>query len=129
MKNVLTDMQELRASRMILAVKMRTLLLFLSTLLLLARPATAADPVGNWLRPSTGGMIAVLDRGGKLFGKVGSTKDPLKAGMGGTAIVPAASKADQNRWQSDIPNLEDGKTYAATITSYKPNSLAVEGCA
>ena len=90
--------------------------------------ATAADPFGTYLRPSTGGQVLFYDCAGKLCGKVVKVADPAKQDTVGKLILDGATKSGDNAWKGKLLNLEDGKTYAGTVTVLDANSIKLEGC-
>jgi uncharacterized protein (DUF2147 family) len=77
--------------------------------------ATAADPYGTYLRPSTGGQVQFYDCGGKLCGKVVKVKDPTKKDTVGKVILSGAAKTGENTWKGNLLNLDDGKTYSGNL--------------
>ena len=91
--------------------------------------ATAADPYGTYLRPSTGGQVQLYDCGGKLCGKVVAVKDQSKKDTVGKVIMNGAAKSGDNVWKGDLLNLEDGKTYSGVVTLEGPKALNLKGCA
>lgn len=90
--------------------------------------ATAADPFGTYVRPSTGGQVQFYDCGGKLCGKVVKASDPSKKDHVGKVIMSGAAKSGDGVWKGDLLNLEDGKTYSGSITVKGPKEIHLEGC-
>ena len=95
---------------------------------LLAGAATAADPYGTFVRPSTGAQVQFYDCGGKLCGKVVKAADPTKQDAVGKLILNGAAKAGDNAWKGNLLSLEDGKTYAGTLTVLGATEIKLEGC-
>jgi uncharacterized protein (DUF2147 family) len=91
--------------------------------------AIAADPYGLFERPSTGTQVQFYDCGGKLCGKVTKVKNPAKQKEVGTVILNGATKVGDNKWNGDLLNSEDGKTYTGHLTLVSPKELKLEGCA
>jgi uncharacterized protein (DUF2147 family) len=94
----------------------------------LVSAATAADPYGTYVRPSTGGHVQFYDCGGKLCGKVTKAADPAKKDTVGKVILSGAAKTGESSWKGDLLNLEDGKTYTGTLTVLNAKELKLEGC-
>jgi len=94
---------------------------------LLAGPAAAQDPFGNWVRPSTGTQVQFYDCGGKLCAKIVAVKDESKKGTIGTVIMKGAEKTGPGQWKGDLLNTEDGKTYSGKVT-LDGKGLKLEGC-
>ena len=95
----------------------------------LVSTATAADPYGIYVRPSTGGQVQFYDCGGKLCGKVVKVTDPAKKDTIGKVILSGAAKTGENSWKGDLLNLDDGKTYTGNLTVLNDKQLKLEGCA
>lgn len=95
---------------------------------LLSGAATAADPHGTYVRPSTGSQVQFYDCGGKLCGKVVKPSDPSKKEHVGKVILSGAAKAGDNTWKGDLLNLEDGKTYSGTLKMVGPKQINLQGC-
>lgn len=91
----------------------------------LVSAATAADPYGTYVRPSTGGQVQFYDCGGKLCGKV--VKADKKENLG-KVILSGAAKTGETSWKGDLLNLEDGKTYSGTLTVLNAKEMKLEGC-
>ena len=94
----------------------------------LVSAATAADPYGTYVRPSTGGQVQFYDCGGKLCGKVVKVAAGGKAENMGKLILDGAAKAGENAWKGNLLSLEDGKTYSGTLTVLNAKELKLEGC-
>lgn len=88
-----------------------------------------ADATGTWVRPSTGTQVNFYACGANLCGKIVAVKDPSKKSTVGTVILSGAKKTGDNKWQGELLNTEDGKTYAGHVTLEGANALKLEGCA
>jgi uncharacterized protein (DUF2147 family) len=109
--------------------------------LLWAVPAAAAStPAGDWLVADGTAVIRVAPCGeGAFCGKIAWTPgegvddhnpDASKRGQNiiGTTILIDMKAAGNNRWNGEIYNPEDGKTYSGSIVVVGPDILRVEGC-
>ncbi len=90
--------------------------------------ASAADPYGVWIRPSTGTQVHFYDCGGKLCGKIVAVKDQSRKGEIGTVIMRGAVKSGNGQWKGDLLNSDKGKIYAGAVTLEGPNALNPKGC-
>ena len=106
----------------------------------LAGPALAADPSGDWLVAEKTAVIRVAPCGNALCGNILWTKgppgtdqhnpDPAKRNRSviGLPILLDMKPAGSNRWEGEIYNAEDGKTYSGRIALASDNVLRIEGC-
>ena len=94
----------------------------------LSGAATAADPYGTYVRPSTGSQVQFYDCGGKVCAKVVKPADPAKKEHIGKVIMNGAAKSGDNTWKGDLLNLEDGKTYSGTLKMVGPKQINLQGC-
>lgn len=94
----------------------------------LAGPAQAAEPYGQWLRPSTGTQVSFYNCGGKLCAKVAAVKDQARKKTIGTVIMRGAVKSGANTWKGDLLDLESGKTYSGVVTLQSATALNLQGC-
>ena len=94
----------------------------------LSGAATAADPYGTYVRPSTGSQVQFYDCGGKVCAKVVKPSDPAKKEHVGKVIMKGAAKSGDNTWKGDLLNLEDGKTYSGTLKIVGPKQINLQGC-
>ena len=90
--------------------------------------ASAADPYGNWTRPSTGTQVNFYNCGGKLCGKIVAVKDQSKKSTVGTVIMKGAAKSGDNTWKGDLLDVESGKTYSGVVTLESASALNLKGC-
>src|SRR5690242_5040412 len=94
-----------------------------AALLALAGTASAAEPYGVWLRPSTGSQVRFYACGGNLCGKVVSVKDEARKKEIGVEIVHGAKKTGDNKWEGDLLDAGTGKTYPGTVTLESASAL------
>jgi uncharacterized protein (DUF2147 family) len=87
--------------------------------------AAFASPYGTWTRPSNGTKVEFYECGGKLCGKVISSKNKDSVGK---VIVSGAAKTGDNTWKGNLLNTEDGQTYNGIITLEGPKALNLQGC-
>ncbi len=90
--------------------------------------ARAADPYGNWTRPSTGTQVNFYNCGGKLCGKIIGVKDQARKNTIGTVIMKGAAKSGDNTWKGDLLDVESGKTYSGVVTLESASALNLKGC-
>ena len=102
-----------------------TSLVFVS---LFTLPASAAEPYGTWVRPSTGTQVNFYDCGGKLCAKIVSVKDEARKKEVGTVIMKGSTKTADNKWEGDLLDAETGKVYAGVVTMEGPSALNLKGC-
>jgi uncharacterized protein (DUF2147 family) len=109
--------------------------------LLLCMPAWAAEgPTGEWLVTDGYAHIRIEDCGGRMWGVVSSEQkpggidqynpDPAKRTRPtlGMPVILGMQPAQPNRWEGEIYNSENGKTYTGRIILTSPDVLRVEGC-
>jgi uncharacterized protein (DUF2147 family) len=90
--------------------------------------ASASDPYGIWMRPSTGTQVSFYDCGGKLCAKIVAVKDERRKSEIGTVIMTGAARSADNEWKGDLLNTDDRKIYAGVVTLQGPNALNLKGC-
>jgi uncharacterized protein (DUF2147 family) len=95
---------------------------------LLGSPVKAAEPYGNWVRPSSGTQINFYACGGKLCAKIAAVKDQSRKKEIGTVIMKGAVKSGDNTWKGDLLDLESGKTYSGVVTLESASALNLKGC-
>ena len=129
---------------------MRRHLLAAAALLMLAgsQSALAADPIGVWLTQPGTSRIRVADCGGALCGTIIWLKEPNDPDTGkaktdkhnsdaarrsrplmGVQIMLGMKPAGDGKWNGQVYNAEDGKTYSGNLTFSGGNSLQLQGCA
>ena len=90
--------------------------------------ASAADPHGIWVRPSTGTQISFYACGGKLCAKIVAVKDEARKKTIGTVIVKGMIKSGDNRWEGDLLDVDSGKIYSGVATLEGPTAMNLKGC-
>jgi uncharacterized protein (DUF2147 family) len=106
-----------------------------------ASPVAAADPspTGEWLVADGSARIRVETCGEALWGIIVWASDPGKdknnpdpalrdRSVIGMPILLDMKKSAPNRWDGQVYNADDGKTYTANISLVSENVLRVEGC-
>jgi uncharacterized protein (DUF2147 family) len=103
-------------------------------------PAIAAEPAGDWLVAEKTAVIRVARCGSALCGRIVWTKgpagtdknnpDPAKRSrsMIGLEILVNMKPTGGNKWEGEIYNAQDGKTYSGHISLARDNVLHIEGC-
>jgi uncharacterized protein (DUF2147 family) len=110
-------------------------------LLAMATAASAADPLGEWRVEDGTATIKIVDCNSRLWGVVASepkpgtdkqNPDPAKRArptLGMPILLNMGKVTDEkDKWQGQIYNAQNGKTYDASIQLKSPNTLQVEGC-
>jgi uncharacterized protein (DUF2147 family) len=104
------------------------------------QPAWAEGPTGEWLVADGYAQIRIEDCGGRMWGIVSSEQrpggidrnnpDPAKRARPtlGMPVILGMQPAEPNRWEGEIYNSENGKTYSGRIILTSPDVLRVEGC-
>ena len=107
-----------------------------------SQTATPSSPTatGEWLVNDRVARIKIVDCGGHLWGVVawearpGGTDhrnpDPQLRSRPtlGMPILLDMTPAKPNRWEGQVYNSQNGKTYSASITLSDPNTLRIQGC-
>jgi len=111
-------------------------------------PALAADPTGTWLTNGGKATVRIASCGPELCGTIIALREPngLATGRPKTDVNnPDASKRNRpmigvpivlgmkpsgtpDKWNGQVYNAEDGKTYTGSITMQGARSLKLEGC-
>jgi uncharacterized protein (DUF2147 family) len=105
-----------------------TMIAIASLTAFLSDTASAAEPYGVWVRPSTGTQEHFYDCGGKLCGKIVAVKDQSRSKEIGTVIMKGAAKSGANVWKGDLLDVESGKIYSGVVTLEGPSALNLKGC-
>jgi uncharacterized protein (DUF2147 family) len=101
--------------------------------------ALAAEPTGEWLVADGNARIRIEKCGERYWGVVSwerkpgidtNNPDPAKRGRPtlGMPVLLGMAPADANRWNGQVYNSENGKTYTAHISLSGPDTLNIEGC-
>jgi uncharacterized protein (DUF2147 family) len=119
---------------------MRRIPITIVTLMLVATPALAADPTGEWMVANGHAKIKIENCGKGLWGVVSweqrpggrdiKNPDPAKRDRPtlGMPILLDMQPSEPNEWAGHVYNAENGKTYEAHISLTNPDSLRIEGC-
>jgi len=109
-------------------------------LALIATPAFAATPKGDWLVEDKDAIIRIDSCGSALCGTIVWTKkqggldennpDPAKRSrpIMGLQLLLGMKPASDGRWEGDIYNPENGKTYNSRMWLKSDDTLRIEGC-
>jgi len=108
--------------------------------LFLTTPAVAQDPTGDWQVEDGSAHIRIVDCGGVLWGVVSWEKtpgrdihnpDPVQRGRPtlGMPVLLHMTPSEPGRWEGDVYNAKNGRSYDASIELKGADALHVEGCA
>ncbi len=109
-------------------------------LVLIANPALAETPKGDWLVEDEKAIVHIDTCGTALCGTIVWTKtsgdldennpDPARRNrpVVGLRILLGMKPASDGRWEGDIYNPENGKTYTSRMWLNGEDKLRVEGC-
>jgi len=122
---------------------MYRIVLLSAALIALATPAAAAEPTGEWLVADQTARIKIGNCGEELWGVVSWEKDPGgkdennpdpekrdRPTLGLPILLKMKSKSARTpqRWDGEIYNAENGKTYTGRISLVSEDALKIEGC-
>jgi uncharacterized protein (DUF2147 family) len=105
-----------------------------------APTSSSPTPTGEWLVADRVARIKIVDCGGRLWGVVawearpGGTDqrnpDPQLRSRPtlGMPILLDMTPTKPNRWEGQVYNSQNGKTYSASISLSDPNTLRIQGC-
>ena len=107
----------------------------------LTSPAAAApaDPTGEWLVADGTARIRIEPCADALWGVIAWTENPGKDENNpnpalrdrpviGMPILLSMKKVEPNRWDGEVYNAENGKTYTSRISLVKADVLRIDGC-
>lgn len=113
-----------------------------------ATPAAAGDPRGTWMTEDGKAKVAIVSCGGALCGNVIALTEPIDPDTGkpktdsknpdaarrsrpmiGVQIVIDMKPDTGDKWNGQVYNAEDGKTYSGSITLVNATTLTLKGCA
>ncbi|RAI45897.1 DUF2147 domain-containing protein [Rhodoplanes roseus] len=109
-------------------------------LLLTAAPAFAAEPTGEWMVADGVAKVRIENCGSQLWGIVSWEKepggtdqynpDPSKRARPtlGMPLLLGMQQQQPGRWDGEIYNAQNGKTYTANIRLSNPDQLELQGC-
>lgn len=121
---------------------MRFSWMIFSAFVVASAPAWADEPTGDWLVADGNAMIRIENCSGALWGFVAWEKtpggldaqnpDPTKRDRP-TLGLPVLlnmqpAEATPGRWDGEVYNAQNGKTYTAHIALTDPDTLRIEGC-
>ena len=115
--------------------------------LVVIAPARAGDPLGTWLTGDQKGKVHIVNCGGALCGNLvwlAEPNDPAthqpklddqNADPGkrtrpliGIPIVLNMKPSGGDKWDGQVYNSRDGKTYSGSFTLTGANSAELKGC-
>lgn len=103
----------------------------------------ADNPVlGEWRVEDGAATVKIVECNGRLWGVVASEKTPggfdrmnpnaskrSRPTLGIPVLINMKKSSDErNKWEGNIYNAKDGKTYEASVQLKSPTALVVEGC-
>src|SRR5215471_11132396 len=120
-------------------MRMRKLCFAAMVSCVIGSPALAAEPTGDWMVADKTAVIRIAPCGEALCGNIVWTKgpagtdtnnpDPAKRNRSVIGLpILLAMKPAGNRWDGEIYNAQDGKTYSGHIALTADNGLRIEGC-
>jgi uncharacterized protein (DUF2147 family) len=100
----------------------------------------STSPIGEWITEGGEGRVRISACGQALCGVVAGgspddtdrhNPDPAKRNrpLDGMTVLIDMKPAKTNRWEGQIYNVKDGRTYASNISLKSADVLRVEGCA
>jgi len=110
-----------------------------AALIAVAVPAYAAEPIGEWLVEKGYARIKIVNCNSRLWGVVAWEQRPdvdrhnpnpkLRTRPTlGMPILLGMRQVERNKWEGQIYNAQDGKTYDSNISLQSPSVLRVQGC-
>jgi uncharacterized protein (DUF2147 family) len=113
----------------------------------IATPAFAADPIGSWLTRNGESKVAMTKCGQALCGTITALKQPngpdgkpkmdsnnpdtskrSRPIIGTMIVLNMMPSGTPDKWNGQVYNPEDGKTYTGSITLKSVNELDLQGC-
>ena len=121
----------------------------IAALLCAVAPAAAGDPAGKWLTKDGNATVNIARCGEALCGTIVALKEPNDPKTGKPKVDsenPDAAKRGRpiigvqivfdlkpsstpDKWDGQVYNAEDGKTYTGSITLTGATALELKGCA
>jgi len=110
------------------------------TIAVASGPAMAAEPTGDWRVEDGSAIIRIDNCSGALWGVVAWEKAPGRdernpnptlrgrPTLGSAVLLNMRAASSQARWDGQIYNAQNGRTYNANVTLVGDNRLRVEGC-
>ncbi|HYI29503.1 MAG TPA: DUF2147 domain-containing protein [Bradyrhizobium sp.] len=118
---------------------MRRAIVITISILLTGIPARAEEPTGEWRVEDGSAIIKIDNCRGALWGVVTWEKSPGRDNHNpnptlrgrpllGSAVIINMRKSAQERWDGQVYNAQNGKTYTANIRLAGGNALRIQGC-
>lgn len=97
------------------------------------------SPIGDWMVKDGYGIVRIDNCAGKMWGIIAWEKkagvdsenpNPAKKGRPslGVPILLGMAPTKPNRWEGEIYNTDNGKTYSGSISLSGDSKLQLEGC-
>lgn len=108
-------------------------------LVCMSSPTLAADPSGDWFVAERTAVIRIETCGDAMCGTIAWTRDPgiddknpdptkRNRPIVGVTILLGMKPTGEHRWNGDVYNPENGKTYVSHMILMDTNVLRIEGC-
>jgi uncharacterized protein (DUF2147 family) len=118
---------------------MRRAILMVCCATLISTAANAADPTGDWRVEDGSAIIRIDNCNGALWGIVAWEKSPGRDTQNpnaslrgrptlGVPIVINMKPTSQGRWDGQVYNAQNGKTYDANVRMVGEDRLRIQGC-
>ena len=111
-------------------------------------PARAAEPIGTWLTQDRDSQVRIVNCGGALCGNLVWLKEPNDPAtnrpktdknnadaskqsrplIGVQIVLGMRPSATPNKWDGNVYNASDGKTYTGSFTMTGDNTAELKGC-
>jgi uncharacterized protein (DUF2147 family) len=111
-------------------------------------PAHAADPFGTWFTAEGKSQVRIVNCGGALCGSLIWLKEPndpdtgkpkldkhntdaskqSRPVLGIPIVLDMKPSSTPNKWDGDVYNAEDGRTYSGSFTMTGANTAELKGC-
>ena len=112
-------------------------------------PTSAGDPRGNWLTENGRAKVAIANCGPALCGNIVALKEPndpatgkpktdannadaakrTRPMIGVQIVIEMKPGGTADKWNGQVYNADDGKTYSGSITLVNAMTLNLQGCA
>lgn len=120
---------------------MRFFALALAIPLMATGVAQAQDATGEWRVANGAAHVRIVDCGSALWGVISWEKRPgrdvnnpnptlrQRPTLGMPILLHMRPSDEAGKWEGEVYNSEDGRTYDASIALRSANTLHIEGCA